>query len=218
MAKRARAETVQRLAFRGNVSLDIEEDFVNDTANGTRVWEAGQVLARAADAHALGAGVPWADGARVLELGAGTGVTGLLLAALGAEVTMGDNNELVLALLAANVQRNNSRAHVEQLDWRTDTARFAAREWDWIVGADCVFSLAATASLVDFLTACMEHKPTVGCMAVETRDDAVTLAFLRGLRAKGFVVHELPLDEIPELDPELMHPDMHLFRFQHGHH
>lgn len=56
----------------------------------------------------------------------------------------------------------------------------------------------------------MGGRPTIGVMSVETRDDAVTEAFEKGLRAAGFVVERASQDGI---DPEIQHVDLHVFRF-----
>ncbi len=89
-------------------------------------------------------------GKRVLELGAGTGLLGIYLAALKADVLMTDNNELVLKLLRHNVKANKARAQVKHLDWSDKDATHEYSQhkpYDYIMGADCVFSLDATRSL-----------------------------------------------------------------------
>ncbi len=89
-------------------------------------------------------------GKRVLELGAGTGLLGIYLAALKADVLMSDNNELVLKLLRQNVKINKSRAQVKRLDWSDEATSLEYSQhkpYDFIMGADCVFSLEATRTL-----------------------------------------------------------------------
>ena len=90
----------QELSFGAGVNLKVFEDFENDTANGTRVWEAGVLLNKYLE---LDEGF---RGKKVLELGAGTGVTGLMLAKRDCDVTACDNNDLVVDLLKKNVTSN----------------------------------------------------------------------------------------------------------------
>jgi predicted nicotinamide N-methyase len=86
------------------------------------------------------------NGKNVLELGAGTGLLGIYLSKLGAVVEMTDNNDIVLPLLRNNVTQNTSTAVVERMDWSSDDARikYGNAKLDYIMGADCVFSLSAT--------------------------------------------------------------------------
>jgi predicted nicotinamide N-methyase len=92
-----------------------------DGWTGGRVWEAGEVLARTL------ASPGWAErvrGARVLELGAGTGLVGLTCAGLGAEsVCMTD---LVLFVAEHNLRLNFPGVE--------DRARYSVRRLEWGVG------------------------------------------------------------------------------------
>ncbi|KAG7246474.1 hypothetical protein CRUP_017229, partial [Coryphaenoides rupestris] len=69
---------------------------------GCVVWDAAIVLAKYFEAECFQN--RWAN-ARVLELGAGTGVVGLMAAALGAHVTVTDLEDLQ-TLLRVNIQEN----------------------------------------------------------------------------------------------------------------
>jgi predicted nicotinamide N-methyase len=74
----------------------------------------------------------------VLELGAGTGLPGIVAASLGARVLQTDRQELALALCRGNVERNAVQ-HVEHrlADWTLwdDTAQY-----DWILGSDILYA------------------------------------------------------------------------------
>lgn len=83
---------------------------------------------------------------RPIRLGAGIGVAGILLARLGATVTLTDNVPEVLALLRRNVAENGvgDRTRVERLAWE-DLKLFHvncsahAAQLDMIIGSDLVY-------------------------------------------------------------------------------
>ncbi len=203
--------SVSEFEFRGSEEpIVLAEDFTNDSANGTRTWEAGILLARYVEAQ-------WADkmaGKRVLELGPGTGLLSVYLGRLRASVVSCDYNALVVALLKRNVASNgmNKRVTVRKFDWGEplDVASLGRDQFDFVMGADCVFSLAATAKLVECLDAAM-GTAAVGFMSIETRDAAVTEAFARGIRDKGFEVATVSLRGV---DKEYTHPSIAIYRFQ----
>lgn len=87
-------------------------------------------------------------GRRILELGCGLGVTGLALAALGAEVTATDWATDALELLARNAGRNGVELEVRRLDWfaASDGPLFAdsgppppCGGWPLVVAADVLY-------------------------------------------------------------------------------
>lgn len=76
-------------------------------------------------------------GRSVLELGAGTGVPGIVAASLGAHVVQTDRHELALAICARNGERNGSLVVKHQLaDWTNwqDHERY-----EWIIGSDILY-------------------------------------------------------------------------------
>jgi len=110
----------------------------------TKVWE-GALLLRE---RLLGHKESWA-GVRVLELGAGVGLVGLALAALGAQAVLTDLGN-AMGVLDANVQRNvevvsaaGGSARAIELDWLWDEERQRAMvpldRFDFILGADIVY-------------------------------------------------------------------------------
>lgn len=98
---------------------------------GVVLWPAAIALA-----HAL-ASRPLA-GRRVLELGAGTGLPGIVAAALGAEVVQTDRQQLVLAVCERNAARNDVTTITHRLaDW---TAWQDGATYDLIIGADILYA------------------------------------------------------------------------------
>ena len=119
---------------------------------GTMMWEAGVVLAKYLELVAT------FRRARVIELGAGTGVLGLAAAAMGADVLLTDVADVV-PTLAFNVDRNRAsveakggRARAAALDW-TDCAALpdGAAGCSWVLGADLVFNEAQLLALAPLL-------------------------------------------------------------------
>lgn len=156
----------QSLNFRGDINIKVSEDFENDTANGTRLWEAGMLLTRFIELFLS----DQMKKKSVLELGSGTGVTGIYLGLLGAQVVAADNNDIVLPLLKSNVVKNKVEENVKviKFDWckEEDVSSIANTYFDYIIGADCVFSLAATDGLCKCLERLMKGKKTVGYMCI----------------------------------------------------
>jgi len=122
------------------VALQISESQVGST--GCRVWRAAKKLCRFLEC-AGDAREPWIrSGSKILELGAGCGLVGILCARLGAEVVITDLPGLV-HVAAFNVHQNqrllssDGSARVEELCWGSDlTGRYSRGHFDLIVGSD----------------------------------------------------------------------------------
>lgn len=152
---------------------------------GTQIWHSSKVLAAylrgtGVDATLSGNGglVPTLAGARCLELGAGTGLVSLVLAALGAQVTATDYHTAILSLVRRSAAENGLAALLDTavLDWddpetfvppaqeastaaatKAGTAG-AVEGFDLIIAADCVY-VETSSALVATLAA---HVP-IGC-------------------------------------------------------
>ena len=76
-------------------------------------------------------------GRSVLELGAGTGLPGIVAASLGARVVQTDRQEVALQLCRLNGERNGAAAAEHRLaDW-TEWAE--AGLYDWLLGSDILY-------------------------------------------------------------------------------
>lgn len=130
---------------------------------GGAVWAAGAVLVKYITAH--GPPLPngerastW-NGARVLELGSGTGVAGLAAACAGAEVLLTDREQL-LPLLDLNKGLNSDsvaaaagRVDCGAFDWSAPPSEITCQNWDLVLAADLVYSFSAVAPFVTAISA-----------------------------------------------------------------
>jgi methyltransferase-like protein 23 len=100
---------------------------------GAVLWPAAIALA-----HELASRAETLRSARLLELGAGIGLPGIVAASLGARVVQTDRHPVALAMCARNAERNHV-AGIEhrRVDWGewTDVARY-----DLIVGSDILYA------------------------------------------------------------------------------
>jgi len=89
--------------------------------------------------------------ATVLELGSGTGLVGIALAALGADVTITDLSTTI-PILHKNVELNKSQCkhevQVKELYWGQDTDDFDP-DFDYIIGADVIYQDQLVPALLD---------------------------------------------------------------------
>lgn len=118
------------------LSRDDEETFLRGEQQSRRpygivLWPAAIALAHDLAGRSLA-------GTRVLELGAGTGLPGIVAASLGARVRQTDRQELVLHLSRMNAQRNGVTTIAHTLaDW---TAWTDADRYDLIIGSDILYA------------------------------------------------------------------------------
>lgn len=126
------------------LSREDEARFLSETSSrapyGVVLWPAAIALA-----HEIAARADAMRGARVLELGAGTGLPGIVAASLGARVVQTDRGELALAICARNAARNDVRDVEHRLaDWKAwdDAARY-----DVILGSDVLYAVSAHGEL-----------------------------------------------------------------------
>jgi predicted nicotinamide N-methyase len=76
---------------------------------------------------------------RVLELGAGTGLAGIVAASLSAEVVQTDRDELAMYACKRNCERNRVETVEHRLaDW---TSWEDAGRYDWIIGSDILYGV-----------------------------------------------------------------------------
>jgi predicted nicotinamide N-methyase len=99
---------------------------------GAMLWPASIALA-----HDVLARADELSGKRVLELGAGTGIPGIVAATLGARVLQIDRSEIALHLCAMNKQRNRATdIEVRDADWETFQSD---AQFELILGSDVLY-------------------------------------------------------------------------------
>ena len=112
---------------------DFLMEFKHIVPYGIALWPSAIALAQeiAARGDAL-------RGARVLELGAGTGLPGIVAASLGAHVVQTDKQEVAMELCRRNGHRNGADTIEHRLvDWGEWED---GEHYDWIMGADVLYS------------------------------------------------------------------------------
>lgn len=99
---------------------------------GVTLWTASIALA-----HDVASRSMQFSEARVLELGAGTGMPGIVAATHGARVVQTDRNELAMSVGKRNIMLNGvetiEQRVVDWTDWNDDG------KYDWILGSDILY-------------------------------------------------------------------------------
>ncbi|XP_043916474.1 protein N-lysine methyltransferase METTL21A [Protopterus annectens] len=102
------------------------------------VWDAAVILCMY-----LESGAVQIKGTSVIELGAGTGLVGIVAVLLGATVTITDR-KVAMNFLESNVRANlpaglHSRAQIKELTWGHQLEHFQKGGFDLILGADIIY-------------------------------------------------------------------------------
>jgi|EP00970_Alexandrium_tamarense_P020006 predicted nicotinamide N-methyase len=134
--------TKNRLKSSSNVTITLTGRSDMSTSTGLAVWGGAEVLCRYI-AEQKESDMLISKGSRVLELGAGLGLCGLLLAQCftPATVVLSDGDVDVLKRLVLNTQQNASPATVSQLVWGQNLNIFKQQHgvFDVILATDCVY-------------------------------------------------------------------------------
>lgn len=117
------------------ISQDDEVAFLRSEHTTKRPY--GIVLWPAAIALAHELGTRDLGGKRVLELGAGTGLPGIVAAARGARVVQTDRQSVAMRVCAQNAARNGVTIELRTGDW---TAWSDADRYDLIIGSDILYA------------------------------------------------------------------------------
>ena len=189
---------------------------------GTMIWEAGIVLAMYLE-HDARQPTPSHSvrDQRVIELGSGTGVSGLAAAALGAQVTLTDAAHVV-PHLQSNVEKNSAalaaaggRATVVVLDWEMGAHLAQLPACETVLGADLLYQregrqLPALAVVLKQLLTPTPAQPAGGrlLLAHKSRHDVLDLAMLDALGRVGIDLAAVPF---ADLHPEYRSPSITLY-------
>ena len=122
-------------------------------------------------------------GTRVLELGAGTGLPGIVAASFGADVVQTDRQELAMAMCRQNGERNGVTSIDYRLaDWLawSDEAKY-----DWILGADVLYAEASHPALTHIFAS---NLAPGGRVLVADPFRKFSLRLLESLEASGWTI------------------------------
>ncbi|XP_049743949.1 protein N-lysine methyltransferase METTL21A isoform X3 [Elephas maximus indicus] len=120
-----------------NHTIQIRQDW-RQLGVAAVVWDAAIVLSTYLEMGAMEL-----RGCSAVELGAGTGLVGIVAALLGAHVTITDR-KVALEFLKSNVEANlapqiQPKAIVKELTWGQNLQSFSPGEFDLILGADIIY-------------------------------------------------------------------------------
>ncbi|TPX59217.1 hypothetical protein PhCBS80983_g02574 [Powellomyces hirtus] len=205
LAGRAAMTAVEReWVFENAGELSVREMGFGDAGLGFQTWGAGVVLARLLDSGSL----PLNNASRVLELGSGTGLAGLVCARIGQEaaakrstdfrITMTDYDSTVLSNLVHNAASNDltTTVAVHKLDWTDgvmwDSHPTQQQEYPLIIASDCAYDISHARHIprvVDsYLAKHTPHARFWCVLPVRNRFDGELEAFVKAMRASSQLV------------------------------
>lgn len=181
-----------------NHRIRLSQDW-NQLGVAAVVWDAAVVLCMF-----LEMGTIDLKGKRAIELGAGTGLVGIVAALLGTKVTITDRKP-ALDFLAANVQENippsqQPLVQVSELTWGENLDLYPAGSYELVLGADIVYLEETFPALLKTLEHLSSENTVVllSCRIRYERDER----FLKDLRRR-FSVQEVHYDS---------ERDIHIYR------
>ena len=145
---------------------------------GVMLWPASIALG-----HDVLARADQLPGKRVLELGAGTGMPGIVAASLGAQVLQIDRDEVALHVCAMNKARNHATSlEVRGAEWETF---HSDEKFDLILGSDVLY----VTTMHDRLRAiCDEYLAPGGVVLFSDPLRSQSLPMLEAMEASGWRV------------------------------
>ena len=164
------------------LTVDDEQRLVSDNERqrpyGLALWPSAIALA-----HEIAGRADETRGRHILELGAGTGLPGIVAASLGARVVQTDRHPAALSLCRLNAERNGATTVEHRLgDW---VLWDDATRYDRIIGSDVLYAAAMHAYLTDIFNA---NLAPGGRVLLSDPFRRASLALLESLEAAGWRV------------------------------
>jgi predicted nicotinamide N-methyase len=154
------------------------DERTNRLPYGVALWPSAIALA-----HEVATRAAAFRGRSILELGAGTGLPGIVAASLGGRVVQTDRDELALSLCKRNGARNGLGAIEYRLaDW-TDWGD--AGRYEWILGADILYGEALHPHLRRI---CGSNLEPGGRILLSDPFRGASLRLLEALEADGWAI------------------------------
>lgn len=164
------------------LTFEQEQTFLSEFRDklpyGVAMWPSGIALA-----HEILARADEFRGKTVLELGAGTGLPGIVASTLGATVVQTDRHEVAMAVCRQNGARNGAGKIDHRLvDWAewTDEERY-----DWIIGADILYGDAFHENLRQIF---LSNRAPGGRILLTDPFRPMSLRFLEKLEGEGWKI------------------------------
>ena len=135
----------------------------------TKIWESSILLAD----HM--AGLEPDPDRRILEIGCGLGLVGIVAASFGHRVTMTEYDDHALEFARANALLNSGPGpspEIHKMDWHAPTLR---GRFDWIIGSEVIYRESDFAPLLGLFRAFLRPQGTI-LITAELRK--TTMAFL----------------------------------------
>jgi predicted nicotinamide N-methyase len=124
------------------------EDITRDFPLWAKIWKASWVLAEYV------AKQPSNVNRRILELGSGVGVVGVVASTFGHRITMTEYNEHALNFASANAALNRCRGwEIHRLDWHRPDIGPA---YDWIIGSEILYHERDFVPLLNIFRTCLK--------------------------------------------------------------
>ncbi|KAI4889195.1 hypothetical protein NFI96_012970 [Prochilodus magdalenae] len=182
---------------------------------GCVVWDAAIVLSKYLETEQLRNSQTWSC-KKTVELGAGTGLVGIMAASLGANVTVTDLEDLQ-PLLELNICENQNLISTgsitaKVLKWGEDVTDFLPHP-DYILMADCIYYEQSVEPLVQTLNLLSGPKTCIICCYEERTvgvNPEVEKRFFE-LLLQDFESEKIPAER---QDPEFNSPDIHILHLR----
>mmetsp|Transcript_3824 Transcript_3824/g.11244 ORF Transcript_3824/g.11244 Transcript_3824/m.11244 type:complete len:270 (+) Transcript_3824:113-922(+) len=159
---------------------------------GSILWDGGNALAKFVKWKCVGS--MGMKGRVAVELGSGTGIVGLTLGSLGAQVMLTDCEPEILALLQRNIDANElgQTVFVHHLNFGDASTYVSESQADLVVAAEVLYEHSHGADLACAFDAHLSAVPHAEAfLAYCHRDEAPLDLFISSLFAKGFGVERL---------------------------